>query len=229
MRLNLALLTGLLSVAASADLLKQPIPGAVAPGTAPSTTVVDGVRVTMVSAVSKLDAEALRAHYTALFEQQGLYLADEVRDITLQNSLQVTGVDTDRMISYTVLLQKGGKGFTTVIASQAELAKQPVPANASFAPILPGAQGVTTAMMEGMQTLTYSTVATPAEVKTYYREQLAKMGFKETEGLLFAKDNERISLVISPGLSLRGVMLVREFADGSPEPAPAPSRADAGR
>lgn len=213
MRLTFALVVALLLPTVGwAGFLAEPIPGAIAPQTAPSTTMVDGVKVTMVTAVSKKDAKSLQAHYTTLFETKGLYLADEVRDVVVANALQVTAIDTDHMIAYTALLQKGANNTTTVIISETALAKQPVPASASFAPILPGAQGVTTAVTEGMETLTYSTVATPAEVKAYYREQLQKMGYAETEELLFAQGLVRISVIVAPGVSMRSVMLVRESA-----------------
>lgn len=216
MRLTLAALL-LAPALAFAGLLDEPIPGAIAPATKPTSTVVDGVRVTMVTAVSKKDAASLKAHYAQRLTEMKLYMAEEVADVTLPNALQVTAVDTDNMVSYTVLLQKGASNTTTVILSTADLGHKVTRGAATFAPVMPGAQGVSSATMEGMQTLSYSTVATPAEVKAFYREQLTKLGFKEQEELVFGKANERIAVMVSPGLSMRSVMLVHEPNYAAPE------------
>lgn len=225
--MRLTLLLCLVATAASAQVFDEPVPGAIAPLTAPSFTMVDGVRVTSATAVSKKDAASLQAHFTALFEKKGLYLADEVKEVELPNTLQVTGLDPDNMISYSVLLQPSKKGFTTVILSSAELAKKPMPATASFAPMMPNAAGIATAQLEGLQTLSYDVTATPAEIKAFYRTELSKMGYREVEELTFQKGSDRLVLNVAPGVSSRGVFIVKET---SAVPVPEPvAKPDAGR
>ncbi|MFL5318507.1 MAG: hypothetical protein ACJ790_02550 [Myxococcaceae bacterium] len=202
----------LVATAANAQVFAEPVPGAIAPPTAPSKTTLDGVVVTSVTVVSKKSAADLQAHFTELFAKNGLYLADEVRDVELPNALQVTGLDADNMVSYTVMMQPSKKGFTTVILSSAELAKKPQPATVSFAPVMPNAAGMATAQLEGMQTLSYEVQATPAEIKAFYRSELAKMGYREVEELGFQKGADRLTLNVSPGLSSRGVFIVKETA-----------------
>lgn len=221
------------AVASAQPVFADPVPGAVAPATAPSRTDVDGVIVTSVSVVSKKDAAFLKQHFTELFDKRGLYLAEEVRDVELANSLQVTGLDPDTMTSYTVLLQPGKKGFTTVLMSSAELAKKPMPPSMSFAPVMPGAAGVTQAQLEWMQTLSYQSTGTPAEIKAFYRQELGKLGYREIDELMFEKPPDRISLTVQPGVQARGVFLVKENASRAPgetpQQAPAPVIRDGGK
>jgi hypothetical protein len=227
----------LFAAAAQADFFDEPVPGAVAPPTAPTTTTLDGVRMTMVTAVSKKSADELKAHYTAVFQRTGLYMADEVKDLDIGNNKQVTALDADRMLSYTVVFQPG-KGTTTVILSIAELARPPKPIAQSFAPVMPGATEVSAAQLEQMETMSYSVPATPHDIKVFYREQLKKMGYVEQgQDLLFTKGGETISLMVSPGLQPRGVMLIHErpgvaavqaMQEAMKEPVKAPAR-DGGR
>lgn len=214
-----ALLVLLIAAVARADIFDEKVPGAIGSPTAPSDTMIEGVRVRSSTVVSKLDAQTLKAHFAEVFDKSGLYVAEEVKDIELPNALQVTAVDTDRMVSYTVLLQKGAKKTTTVILTATYLAHAvKTPADA-FAPMIPGATSVEVADVETANTMSYSTTATPAEVKAFYREKFAAMGFQETSELLFDRNNEQISLAVAPGLSTRSVLLIREVTGFAAPPA----------
>lgn len=210
----LSLLTLLASPQVGAsDLFSEPVPGALAPPTAPSTTDLDGVKVKMSTAASKKSIPELKAHYRARFAQLGLFLDDGVNQVELPNSDHVTALDPDRMISWTVLLKPNAQGIVTVMLTSSELARKP-PTTPPFAPLMPNATDLVRSDVEFMEAFTYQVPATPLEIATFYRVHFKTAGYQEVSDLAFARGNERIVLTISPGLSTRGVMLVRETTPG---------------
>jgi hypothetical protein len=206
-----ALLTVLaLGPSAAAHSFVQDVPGAVSKPTVAEKTVVDGVTIETSTLVSSKDVATLKAHFRARFTRSGLYLAEETDAMKLKLGEQVTGLDTENLISYTVFLQPSGKGATTVIVSSANLGKrstQPVPA---FAPVYPGSGSVTSSQLEWMKSMTYETPATPAEIRAFYREKLAALGYEPLPDGEFVKGAERITLTVAPGVTARTVLLVQE-------------------
>lgn len=196
----------------AADLFSQAVPGAVAPASAPSITELDGVKVKMSTAVSTKSVGDLKAHYRGVFEQMGLYLDDEVNDIALKDTDQITALDTERLISWTVLLKPSKQGAVTVLLTSSELSRKPGPTAPPFAPLMPNAVDLVQSNLETMDAFTYAVPATPLEIKDFYRAHFKKAGFKEEGDLIFTKGNEQIALTVSPGVATRGVMLVRQTA-----------------
>ena len=76
-----------------------------------------------------------------------------------------------------------------------------------YAPIFPGATGVTSYRLETMKAMTYSSGATPAELKSFYRETLKALGFAEQEELSFTKGGQRLTVTVAPGITERFVMV----------------------
>ncbi|NMO16940.1 hypothetical protein HPC49_24835 [Pyxidicoccus fallax] len=186
------------------------IPGAISKPTMPEKTVVDGVTIETSTVVSSKDVMTLKAHFRARFNRSGLYMAGETEAMKLKLGEHVTGLDTENLISYTVLLQPSGKGATTVIVSSANLGKrsmQPVPA---FAPVYPGSGSVTSSQLEWMKSMTYATTATPAEIRAFYREKLSALGYEPLPDDEFVRGAERIVLTVAPGVTERTVLLVHE-------------------
>ena len=122
------------SPAVFANPFAKDVPGAVSKPTLPEKTVVDGVTVESSTQVSRKDVATLKAHFQTLFARNGLYLAEETEAMKLQIGDHVTGLDTENLVSYTILLQPSGKGTTTVIVSSASLGKREASAAPTFAP-----------------------------------------------------------------------------------------------
>ena len=196
---------------ASNSFLKD-IPGQVTQPTAPEKTVVDGVTVEASTLVSSKDVATLKAHFRALFQRHGLYLPEETEKVKMQLGEHVTALDTENLISYTVILQPSGRKATTVIVSSANLGKREPKAVAAFAPVYPGATQVMSTQLEWMKTMNYTTTATPAEIRAFYREKLTALGYEARPDDEFVKGNERIGLTVAPGVMDRNVMLVQEAA-----------------
>ncbi len=192
------------------------VPGAVSKPTLPEKTVVDGVTIETSTLVSSKDVATLKAHFRAQFARGGLYLAEETEAMKLKLGEQVTGLDTENLISYTVFLQPSGKNATTVIVSSANLGKrapQPAPA---FAPVYPGSGSVTSSQLEWMKSMSYATTATPAEIRAFYREKLVAQGYEPLPDDEFVKGAERIVLTVAPGVMERTVLLVQEVGAAEP-------------
>lgn len=196
---------------ASANAFVKDVPGAVSKPTIAEKMVVDGVVIESSTLVSNKDVATLKAHFRALFLKRGLYLAEEMEAVKLQLGEQVTGLDTENLISYTVILQPSGKGATTLIFSSAELGKRRQKEVPAFAPAYPGSGPVTSTQLEWMKSMTYTTTATPAEIRAFYREKLTAQGYEQGPDDGFTKGPERIALTVAPGVKERTVFLLLEM------------------
>ncbi len=190
-------------------------PNIVAPPTALSKTAVGQTTIPVMqrSVTSAARSEDLKAFFRAEFVRKGFYIAPEQDKFVPENGQQITGLDTENLVAYMALFQPSGK-YTTVVIAAANVGK---PNNASqsnqpIAPLFPGGRNVTTYTVETMKGMTYSCPGTPAEIKKFYREELPKLGYKETEDLVFQKKTNRIAIIISPGVTERGVALYLQTA-----------------
>jgi hypothetical protein len=170
-------------------------------------TTVDGVPVRQRSIQSREKPEVLQAHFVKLFQKAKLYLAPEVMGIHGQAGLQVTGIDPENMVSYSVILQPNPQGTTIVVASADLGHLQTIKSDNAIGPVYPGAQHVTSSTMEGIHMMTYEVQATPAEIKAFYRDEYGKGGYAESGELNFVKGTDRATLTVSPGITKRMVML----------------------
>ncbi|WP_426751150.1 hypothetical protein [Myxococcus sp. Y35] len=196
---------------ASANAFVKDVPGAISKPTLAEKTVVDGVVIETSTLVSNKDVATLKAHFRELFIRRGLYLSEATAEMKLQLGEQVTGLDTDNLISYTVILQPSGKNATTLIVSSAELGKRQQKSVPAFAPVYPGSGPVTSTQLEWMKSMSYPTTATPAEVRAFYREKLAAQGYAPGPDDTFIKGTERIALTVAPGVTERTVFLIQEM------------------
>lgn len=155
------------------------VPGAIEAIDVPGRTVVGGVPVAMHAVRSKLDAPSLERSFRAQFEQAGLWLGPMTQ---LTRHRQVTGLDVDTLVSYSVFLQENPDKSTTVILSETFIGERQEPGGVKFAPVMPGATGVVTARTEGAELAAYRVKAKPAEVRAFYAETLAKAGWVTRDG-----------------------------------------------
>jgi hypothetical protein len=198
------------SVVASANPFAKDVPGAVSKPTLAEKTVVDGVIIETSTVVSSKDVATLKAHFRAQFNRSGLYIAEETEEMKLKLGEQVTGLDTENLISYTVILQPSGKSATTVILSSANLGKRENKPAMAFAPVYPGSGPVTNTQLEWMKSMSYSTTATPAEIRAFYRQKFAAQGYEARPDDEFVRGTERIALTVAPGVTERTVLLIQE-------------------
>jgi hypothetical protein len=190
----------------------------------PSTQSVNGLPVRFSAAVSRAKPDFLLKYYVDEFAKAGLYLPPPSEQVAMGgNALQVTGLDTDNLVSYTVILQVASDRYTTVIMGHSYL--EPWMRGArpdDFAPLFPQSEAVVRSRAEGVDVLQFVTDAEPKAVRTFYGEVLLKAGYVAVEPDVFARGAERISLklVKSPkaGVKQTGVVLQRRVGGGPDKP-----------
>ena len=205
----IALLT-VLAAAPSLDLLRD-LPGLTSPPTEAVSTEMDGMVITHRSATSKRSVAELRQHFIKVFEKAGLFLPPEQDKWQPEIGEQVTGLDTENLINYTALLQPNGKSVTVVLAMGNLGTRKTAAPKDPGVPLYPGAGTPTQFNVEAMNALSYAAPGTPAQIKAFYREALPKTGYRELDGtLVFVKGNQQLTVVISPGVTERYVMIQQE-------------------
>ena len=203
----------------SVDPFLKDVPGVTSTPTAPAGTKVDGVQVFQRSVRSDRSPSELREFFASAFEKAGFYIAPDQEVLTPQLGVQVTGLDTENLISYTALLQpSGGKG-TTIVLAVANIGKRTSEGN-PIGPVYPGGTAITSYNIETIKAMTYRVAATPAEIKNFYRDTLTSSGFKEVELNTYLKGHDQFTITVAPGISEQEVMVRLEPAGTSVGPAP---------
>lgn len=217
--MQLSLITlAVLASGPSVDHLLADLPGITSPPTAAVITEANGARVLSRTVTSSRPPAELKDHFARLFTRAGLFLAPEQEQWKMELGVQVSGLDTENLLSYTVMLQPSGKKGTTVVVAVVDLGarKASTAPKDLFAPLYPGAGPVTAVNLEAVKTLSYAVPATPAEIKKFYRETLGAAGYREDEPLIFTKGSAQLSLTVAPGISERYVMLQLETVAAKP-------------
>jgi hypothetical protein len=183
----------------------------------PAVQVVNGLPVRFSAAVSKANPDFLVKYYVDEFNKAGLYIppADEQLQMA-PPAFQLTALDTDNLISYTVILQVIGEKQTNVIMGQGYLESwlRRKPPSADFAPLFPQSENVVRSKGEGIDMLQYTTAAEPPAVYAFYDDVMKKAGYTLAESGVFVKGNERIQLRVAKANRKTGVLLQKRFGAG---------------
>lgn len=193
--------------------LLENVPRRATPPTQPVGTRADGIDVVQTSCVSKASPAELKAHFTEAFKRAGLYLAPEQEEFRFEKGEQVTGLDTENLVTYTALLQPSDK-LTTVVLAVAQVGMPRADATAeAFAPVFPGASALTTFHLEGVRAMTFASTATPAQLSGFYADTLVKTGWSRKADGVYVRGGQQLTVTVSPGTTERYVMLQLQAAD----------------
>lgn len=178
----------------------------------PVIQVIDGLPVRFSVAVTSAKPDFLLKYYVDEFEKAGLYIPPAEHQVTMAPpAIQLSALDTDNLISYTLLLQIVDDKSTTVIMGQAYLTQwlRKKPVTGDFAPLHPTAVSVVRTHTEDMDMVQYTAKAEPAELDTFYSDVMTKAGYTRKERA-YLKGNERIEVTVgkTPG-GQTGVLLQR--------------------
>ncbi|MBX5480574.1 MAG: hypothetical protein IRZ16_01815 [Myxococcaceae bacterium] len=184
----------------------------------PEIVRANGHDVRLAAAVSKRRPQEVAQFYMDLFQRAGLYVAwpESQRSSTIYP--QLTGLDTEHLVSYTVILQPNADGTTTIVFGTTDLSKPTLAQKDDFLPLFPGAKGAFRTSTEGMRTITYSVSASGDEVADYYREVLGAEGYVEKPEGTFVRDDVRIRLLTAASPGGTRVLLTRTNGDPLDEP-----------
>lgn len=201
--LCLCLLVGLRAVAAEPPARVVPrvweVPRSLEVIDVPGRTEALGMPVGIHAVRSAEKVDALERHFRRQFQEAGLFLPPPQHVVPLTREVQVTGLDPDTYIAYTVFLQPNPDGTTTVILTEAFLAeRRRMNKEDAFAPVMPGASGVLVSRTESTAVLQYSVKAGPDEARKFHVQTLGKEGYREVEPGVFQRGADVLRVTARP-------------------------------
>ncbi|MBL8954528.1 MAG: hypothetical protein JNK82_27360 [Myxococcaceae bacterium] len=155
------------------------------------------------------------------FEKQNLFIQPIDQQPQITAEMAVTGLDSDRFISYTAIIRCERGGYCTVVLGEANIGlaaamKQMNKAKGMFAPVPSSARNVTTSSAEGIESISFSTTElSEADLKKWYATELSKLGFQpaKKEGR-FRRGSDMIQLSTRRHEGELVGLLVRRAFDG---------------
>lgn len=225
MQLTRAILVGLVVLLGAGEASAQrlpftwDVPKVIETVDVPGIMKAGGVPVKLRSVKSAERPEVILQHMVDRFEAWGFYIPPK-RTQWLKEP-QLTALDTERLISYTFVIQPNPDGSTTVVLGEANLALAQPPSS-PIAPVFPGAKDVMHSDLEVARTLSFRLPAstTSPDVEGFYRKQLTQNGYTEAEPNIYRKDNEELLVTVHPakGAYLSVTVMRRISTEGTRPP-----------
>jgi hypothetical protein len=174
------------------------VPGLIAWVESAGTQISDGVPLTLQMARSKLSVETLLQHFVKSFEKAGFFIPPDEEQIQAFREPQITALDTEKLIAYTVVFQENPDGTVTLILGTSNLS-QYKPGQAmslSWAPLPPGSKQLMHTQMEAAQSAAFTVASSKEQVKAFYDAEMKMAGFEQQEPGVFRRGGEVITVYI---------------------------------
>lgn len=165
----------------------------------PGRTEALGMPVSIHAVRSAESVQVLEAHLRRQFQEAGLFLPPRQHVEPISSEVQLTGLDPDSFIAYTVFLQPNPDGTTTVLLTEAflEERRRQAPED-SFVPLMPGARGVLHSRTESTAVVQYSVKARQEEARSFHVRTLTDAGYREVEPGVFQRGAEVLRVSVRP-------------------------------
>jgi hypothetical protein len=192
----------------------------------PGIIVSDGVPTRLREVHSKANIEELFTYFYRHFQEVGLYIPREADQPHMVRGYVLTGVETQSLTTYTVILQPLPDGSTTcILGSALPSMKEKPKSDSDPVPLYPGAQTPLRTRSEGQLVMTYLVEAKPEQVNSFYAETLTKGGYSQLQPDLYRGNGREVTVFTKPTpKGLTGVTLtVRDRIveeDAAPKRAP---------
>lgn len=198
------------------------IPGLIAWVDSPGVQISDGVPLVIQAARSRHSVESLLQHFARSFEKAGFFIPPGEEQVRAFQEPQLTALDPQRLVSYTVIFQENPDDTVTLILGTADLSRYTPEGSMEllWAPLPPGARQLTRTEMEGGQSAVFFIAAPKEQVMTFYREALSNAGFEEMEPAVFRRGGEVISVYAQPQEGQLAVSLTRRLGGEAGLPRP---------
>ncbi|MBN1205676.1 MAG: hypothetical protein JXB05_12225 [Myxococcaceae bacterium] len=185
--------------------------------------ISDGVPLSLQLARSKLPIQELIQHFAASFEKAGLFIPPGEQQIQALREPQLTALDTERLVAYTVIFQPNPDKTVTVILGTSDLSRYQPNAGrttVSWAPVPPGANQLLSNEMEGAQSAIFEVPSTKEQVQAFYQQAMKQLRFVEKAPGEFYRGNEmiRVSIQSKDGRLTVGLLRKLGVKDGAPGP-----------
>jgi hypothetical protein len=176
------------------DAPRFAVPGALRTLPGRSEDQARGVPVRLSAVLSSWKLQPLLQHFADAFLEAGLYLPPISSQPRHLREPQLTALDVDRNVSYTVIFQPHSDGTTTVIYGEAGLDRRSA-ADVGL-PVFPEARGLIQTRGEAGRILSYVAVGTAAEVADYYGATLPAAGWSRQRDGTWARPGAQLQLKI---------------------------------
>ena len=185
----------------------------------PGVLRADGIPVKLRSVKSAERPQVILQHLVDRFAQAGFYIPPDSHRTQWLREPQLTALDTERLISYTFVLQSNPDGTTTVVLGEANLGEARR-AQSAFAPLFPGATDLMQSEMEDGRSMTYLVAAEPSKVRAFYAEQLRGAGYHEDTDGTWVGHGEELRLSVRSARDARSVVILLRRAAAQAEHPP---------
>jgi hypothetical protein len=184
--------------------------------------ISDGVPMTLQAARSKLSVETLLQHFANSFQKAGLFIPPGREQLRAFQEPQLTALDPERLIAYTVIFQANPDDTVTVILGTSDLSHYTGGGSATllWAPLPPGAKQLMNTQMEGGQSAVFTVSSSKEEVMAFYRDAMKQAGFEQEEPGVFRRGGETITLYAQPQDGKLAVSLTRRLGAEAGPPGP---------
>jgi hypothetical protein len=158
--------------------------------------VSDGVPISLQMARSKEPLEVLLQHFANAFQKAGFFIPPDREQIQAFREPQLTALDPEKLVSYTVIFQPNPDNTVTLILGTSDLSHYRPWNNMElgWAPLPPGAQVLVRTEMEGGQNAVFTVSSSQDQVMGFYRGALKEAGFVEDDPGQFRRGTETISI-----------------------------------
>ncbi|MET0404979.1 MAG: hypothetical protein ABW123_21365 [Cystobacter sp.] len=189
------------------------VPGLVSSLDVPGQMNVGGIPIRLEVYSSRERVETLLQSFANAFEQAGFYIPRRTRRVARQPHL--TALDTRTLVAYTVILNPGPDGLTTVVLGEARMGEKTT-TTPSLVPAYPEARQVMQGDFEGAHTLSFWAAARPEQVETWYRQRLLTAGYKEEEPRVFRRQQQEVRLSLKPErMGTTALLFIQTAGDGA--------------
>lgn len=199
------------------------VPGLVAWVDSAGVQISDGVPLSLQLARSKLPIQDLIQHFATSFEKAGLFVPPGNQQIQALREPQLTALDTERLVAYTVIFQPNPDKTVTLILGTSDLSRYEPNAGrttVSWAPVPPGANQLLNTQMEGAQSAIFEVSSTKEEVQAFYQQAMKQRSFVEKAPGEFYRGNEMIRVSIQTMDGRLTVGLLRKLGVRNEAPGP---------
>jgi hypothetical protein len=184
----------------------------------PQRVEAGGMPVTMHAVRSKASAGELHRYFLEQFIAAGLFVSPKVQQLSAHP--QVTGLDPQTRIAYTIFLQENPDRTTTAIFTETYTAEQKrPPTEGRFAPVMPGSTGLVVSRTEGAETLSYRAKATVEQARAFYAEVLGRDGYSQPLPMQFERQIDVLTVHARPVGDQVSVSVIHTQAGRGARPA----------
>lgn len=177
------------------------IPGKVVWVPSAGPQVSDGVPMNLQLARTNWSLNAVIQHMMEGFRKAGFYMAPLREQTSPTTEPMLTALDVEKLVAYTVIFQENADKSVTLILGTSDMSKYTPPGTTlSWAPVMPGADGLTRSDLEGAHLAVFAAKpgTTQAQVLDYYRTALKPVGYEEDpdEPGLFRRGSELLIITM---------------------------------